>query len=282
MSTILKIRSLKENFTDSEEKIAQYIMKNKDKVYNLTALELAKNTDTSSASVIRFAKKIGFSGFQELKISLAKETSMDISDKEIYEGTSIQDPTETIMQKIASENINAIEDTLKLLDKDAIDRSAKLINDSRSINLFGLGSSYLVGKDLEYKLTRINKSVHLHSDYHLQLVSASNMGKEDIGIGISHSGKTKETLKAMKIAKDSGAKIISLTKFGDNPISTMADINLYTSAVEEHLRMGAISSRIAQLTVIDILFVNLIKYNYEDISKHVEKSWDVIDDMKIK
>src|SRR5690606_12795599 len=122
-----------------------------------------------------------------------------------------------------------------------------------------VGSSLLVAADFQYKLARINMPVILHMDHHLQLVSATNMGKDDVAIGISHSGKTNETYKALETAKKRKAKTISITKFGYNPISNISDIKIYTTEVEKHLRMGAIASRIAQLTVVDILFINIVK-----------------------
>ncbi|MEW8973052.1 MAG: MurR/RpiR family transcriptional regulator [Tissierellaceae bacterium] len=283
MGAIVRIRSLKYDFTESEGKIGQYIIDNPDKVYNLTALELADITETSAASVIRFSKKLGYSGFQELKISLAKDGDRDNSrgDK-IYEAISIEDSTASIMEKIAIENINAIKNTLKLLDRDSIDRVVEAIDGANRIFLFGIGSSFLVARDLQYKLARINMPVFLYEDLHLQLVSASNMKIGDIAIGISHSGKTKEIYRALELAKEAGCETVSITRYGDSPVSKIADFNLYTAEVEEYLRMGAIASRIAQLTIIDILFTSIVKKNYNRINACITNTGELIRDLKFK
>ena len=279
MSSILRIKSLQNNFTDSENKIAKYILGHEDEVYNLTAEELANVTETSPASIIRFSKKIGYSGFQELKISIAKDTIENkINEDKIYEAITTHDSTVEIMEKVSLENIKAIKDTIKLLDEDAIDKATDVISAADKINLFGVGSSSLVAADFQYKLVRINMPAFLHMDYHLQLVSAANMNERGVAIGISHSGKTKETYEALKTAKKTGAKTISITKFGNNPISEIADIKIYTAEVEKNIRMGAIASRIAQLTIIDILFVNIIKKNYDTIPEYILKTGYIIED----
>lgn len=283
LGILIRIKSLKDDFTTSEAKIAHYILNNTDKIYNLTALELANITKTSAASVIRFSKKVGCTGFQELKISLAKDTvSNNMDNNIIYEAVSIDDSTKSIMEKISVENINAIKNTLKLLDENCINKGVDMINKADRIFLFGVGSSFLVAKDFQYKLIRIDIPAFLYEDFHLQLVSASNMNKADIAIGISHSGKTKETYNALEIASKIGCKTISITKYGDNPISKIADLNLYTAEVEEHLRMGAIASRIAQLTVIDILFITMIKNNYNKINERIVNTGELISNLKFK
>jgi DNA-binding MurR/RpiR family transcriptional regulator len=283
MSSILRIKNLKSSFTDSEKKIGDYIIENKDKVYNLTASQLAKITKTSPASIIRFSKKLGYSGFQELKISIAKDTSEDdIDEGKIYEAITTQDSTLEIMNKVALENIKAIKDTIKLIDYNSIDKAVEAISNAKRINLFGVGSSLLVAADFQYKLARINMPVILHMDHHLQLVSATNMGKDDVAIGISHSGKTNETYKALETAKKRKAKTISITKFGYNPISNISDIKIYTTEVEKHLRMGAIASRIAQLTVVDILFINIVKQNYSTIPEYIKQTGHIIENLRIK
>ncbi len=282
LSCILRIKNSKNSFTDSEKRIAEYIMEHRDDIYNLTVEELSAAIGTSSASIVRFAQKIGYSGYQELKLSLAVDTRhKDFDEEKIYEAISINDSTDEIMEKVALENIKAIKDTLKLLDKEVIDEAVETISSANKINLCGVGSSTLVAADFHYKLTRINMPASLYTDYHLQMVSAANMHEKDVAIGISHSGKTFETYKALETAKKAGAKTISITKFGGNPISKISDIKIYTTEVEKHLRMGAIASRIAQLTVIDILFINIVKKNYDVVSDYILNTGNIIAQLKM-
>lgn len=282
MSSITRINNLKEDFTASERKIADFIINNIDKVYNLNTLELAELTGASSASIIRFSQKLGYKGFKELKISLAKETPQnDINEDKIYEKITIHDSMTEIINKIAVGNINSIKNTIKLLDEKAITDAIEAISSARRINLYGVGGSALVAQDFQYKLVRIDMPAHLYMDNHLQLVSAANITSKDVAIAFSHSGKTIETYRAMEISKQRGAKTISVTKFGENPISSISDIKIHTSGVEKTLRMGAIASRIAQLTVVDILFIGIVKNNFSNIPEYIQQTSDILKEFKI-
>lgn len=284
MGSRLRIKNLRDEFTKSEEKIADYIIEYTDEVYHMTSEELAKATKTSPASIIRFSKKLGYEGFQEFKIAIAKD-SIDngaVEDDKSMEEITTHDDVREIIEKISSENIKAIRETATLLDERRIDRATDILSKAKNINIFGVGSSILVGEEFRNKLIRINMPVTLHLDPYLQLISASNMDIGEVAIGISHSGRTSETYKLLKMAKKAGARTISITKYGDNPISDLADISLYTTEVERELRMGAMASRVAQLTVIDILFVNLIKRNHNKITDVIAKNCEIVDDLKIK
>ena len=284
MGSRLRIKNLRDEFTNSEEKIADYIIEFTDEVYNMTSEELAKATKTSPASIIRFSKKLGYEGFQELKIALAKD-SIDVEDKaqeRLNEEITSHDDVKEIIDKISNENIKAIKETSTLLDEKEVDKATIVLSKARNINIFGLGSSMLVGEEFRHKLLRIDLNVHLYLDPYLQTIAANNMTIEDVAVGISHSGRTEEVYNLLRTAKKAGARTISITKYGENPISDLADINLFTTEVEKDLRMGAMESRVAQLTVIDILFVNLIKKNPEKFIKKISETGIVLDSMKIK
>jgi DNA-binding MurR/RpiR family transcriptional regulator len=282
MSSITRINNLKNDFTSSEKKIADFIIDNVDMVYNSTASELANLTNTSPASIIRFSQKLGYEGFQELKIALAKEVHHnELDEDKIYEKITIHDSMNDIVNKLAAESINAIKNTVKLVDEKVLSDAIKAINSARRINIYGVGGSSLVAQDLQYKLVRIDMPAYIHTDNHLQLVSAANITNKDVAIAFSHSGKTIETYRAMEISKQRGAKTISITRFGKNPISDLADIKIYTTEVERTLRMGAIASRIAQLTIVDILFIGIVKNNFSNIPGYIQQTSDILKEFKI-
>ena len=282
MSSITRINNLKNDFSYSEKKIADFIVNNIDMAYKLTASELASLTNTSPASIIRFSQKLGYEGFKELKISLAKEMPQsNIDEDKIYEEITIHDSLDQIINKIAIGHINAIKNTIKLIDEKAVMDAIEAITSARRINIYGVGGSSLVAQDLQYKLVRIDMPASIYLDNHLQLVSAANITKEDVAIAFSHSGKTIETYRAMEISKQRGAKTISITKFGENPISNISDIKIYTTEVEKTLRMGAIASRIAQLTIVDILFIGIVKSNFSNIPEYIQQTSDILKEFKI-
>lgn len=282
MSCILKIREIYEELTPAEKKLANYVLENGDQVVSLAASDFAELCDTSPASVIRFVKKLGFEGLQDFKIDIAKSLALKLNGQEnIYEAVTIHDSTMDIVNKIARGNIKAIEDTVGVLDEESVSEAIKAIIEANHINIYGVGASGLVAQDLQYKLMRISKSVSMYMDSHTQLTSSIHMKKGDVAIGISHSGRTLEVYKALEKSKQRGAKTISITKYGSSPISEIADIKLYTASVEKHLRTGAIASRIAQLTVVDIIFIGVARNNYSDISKFIQDTRDMVEDLKI-
>ncbi|SNS58156.1 transcriptional regulator, RpiR family [Anaerovirgula multivorans] len=282
MSCILKIREVYQEFTPTEKKIANYVMENGDEIVSLSAAELGEQVGTSAPSVVRFARKLGYTGFQEMKLGLAKDAVLqDRQQDKVYEAVSIHDSTKEIIYKIGQENMNAIEETSSLLDEDAVTEAIDAMTKARHINIYGVAASGLVGLDFQYKLMRINKRSSMYMDSHTQLASAIHMGKEDVAVGISHSGRTLEIFKAMGTAKKRGATTISITKYGKNPLSDLADINLFTASVEKNLRTGAIASRIAQLTIIDILFVGIARNNFNEISKYIQDTREIVEDFKV-
>lgn len=282
MSCILKIREIYNELTPTEQRIADYITKQGVEVSTLSAAELAEQVQTSPPSIVRFARKLGYAGFQEMKLGLAKDAALqDNQQDKVYEAVGVNDSTKEIIFKIGKENMNAIDETTRLLDEAAITEGIKVMSEANNINIFGVGASGLVGLDLQYKLMRINKKASMYMDSHTQLASAIHLSKGDVAVGISHSGRTLETYKAIKAAKERGATTISITKYGKNPLSELADINLYTASVEKSLRTGAIASRIAQLTIVDILFVGIARNNFNEISKYIQTTREVVDDFKL-
>ena len=282
MSGILRIREIYEELTPAEKKLASYVLEHGEQVVGLAASDFAELCDTSPASVIRFVKKLGFEGLQDFKIDIAKGLALKLNNQEnVYEAVSVHDSTRDIISKIARGNIKAIEDTMGMLDEKSVAEAIQALIEAKHINIYGVGASGLVAQDLQYKLMRISKSVSMYMDSHTQLTSSIHMKKGDVAIGISHSGRTMEVFKALEKSKLRGARTISITKYGSSPISDIADIKLYTASVEKHLRTGAIASRIAQLTVVDIIFIGVARNNFSEIARFIQDTRDMVEDLKI-
>ncbi|SHK71157.1 transcriptional regulator, RpiR family [Clostridium cavendishii DSM 21758] len=281
MNCSLLIKQIQESMTESEKKIAEYVLNNPGDVYKFSANQLGMVTETSAASVVRFAKKLGFDGLQEFKIALAKDDNITTEDVD-YEYINTDDTIKEVMVKISNKNIKSINDTVVLLDEKKIEEAVRAIQNAKNIYIFGVGQSALIGMDLQYKLSRIRKNALMNLDSHLQISIAANMSEDDVAIGISYSGKTKEVYNALSKSKEKGAKCITITKFGDNPVASLGDINIQVPGVEKDLRVGAISSRIAQLTIIDILFIGVAKDNFPMVDKYLKETRNMVEDLKLK
>ena len=265
MNCSLLIKQIYDKMTESEKKIADYVLVN--------ASELANITKTSSSSVVRFSRKLGFEGFQEFKIELAKDDINPVENIE-YDYIDTEDNIREVIVKTANKNIQSINDTISLLDEHTIEEAIKAIKNAKNIYIFGIGESALIGLDLQYKLLRIHKNAMISLESHVQLSMSA--------IGISYLGKTKEVYSALSKCKEKGAKCITITKFGENPVSSLGDIKIQVPFVEKDLRIGAISSRIVQLTVIDILFVGLAKENFSDVEKYLKETRNMIEELRMK
>lgn len=282
MNCSLLIKQSMESMTESEKKIAEYILNNDCEIYMLSAAELAAQTGTSGASVIRFVKKIGFEGFQEFKIALAKNDASEPETESDYDYIDTNDTIKEIISKTGKSNIKTIEDTLALLNEKQVEEAVEAIQNAKNIYLFGVGASALIAMDFQYKLVRINRNAHMHLDSHMQLAMAAHIEPEDLAIGISYSGKTKEVYSALLKAKERDAKCISITRYGANPVASVSDIKLQVPNIEKDLRVGAISSRIAQLTLVDILFIGVAKNNFSKIDKYLKETRHMVEELKLK
>lgn len=249
---IIKIRSVYNSLTKAEKKVADYVLANSREVIYLSITELSEKCNTGETTIVRFCRRIGLSGFQEFKLNLAK----DVIEPEtsIHENISFEDPIKLQVQKITNDNTQAVANTTKLLSLDEVEKAVEAIVNAKKIDFYGVGASGYTALDAKYKFMRLGLNVDANLDTHIQAISASNLSKEDVAVAISFSGSTKDTVTTYQIAKRSGAKAICITNFARSPITKVADIVLLTSAKETPLRSGALTSKIAQLHVLDILY----------------------------
>lgn len=260
---LLMIKEMLPKLPASEKKIAQYVIENPGLAITLTANELGKNSNTSSAAVIRLCKSLNLTGLQELKLRIAG----DIQKKK-HEGYIDIEPNETItsvIHKMTNNSIQSIQETAELLNVEHMECAVKILKKARRIHFVGVGASSIIAQDAQQKFSRINKDTYAFSDMHLAATLVANANEEDVVVGISFSGETKEVAKIIQFAKEKGVHTISLTKYGNSTVKEHAQINLFTSAsYEPTFRSAATSSRMAQLQVIDILFMAVasIMYNH--------------------
>ena len=206
MNCSLLIKQIYDKMTESEKKIADYVLVNSSEVYKFSASELANITKTSSSSVVRFSRKLGFEGFQEFKIELAKDDINPVENIE-YDYIDTEDNIREVIVKTANKNIQSINDTISLLDEHTIEEAIQAIKNAKNIYIFGIGESALIGLDLQYKLLRIHKNAMISLESHVQLSMSANISNDDIAIGISYLGKTKEVYYNNKVWRKSSVII---------------------------------------------------------------------------
>jgi len=253
----LKIKLLYDKMGKAEKQIADWIEENPRKIISLSIVELAEKCKCSEATIVRFSKRLGLSGYQELKISLASESGSSPVSTHISE----TDSPYQIYEKVCNDIYLSLEKTKKSLDSKNIASACKAITNANKIVVFGLGNSAAICTDAAHKFLRAGLNCVAYSDNHMQVIAASHLSSGDVALGISHSGSSKDIVDALKIAKEHGAVTVSITNGGKSPILKYTDIPLFTSADETQYNILALNSRIVQLAIIDVI------YNYIILSK---------------
>lgn len=249
------IHSIYDSLTKSERKVADIILSQPKKILYMSVSDIAQEAGVGDTTVLRFCRKVGFKSFQSFKLSLAQDISKNEDQLTlINEDLSPGDSLDEIAQKVVMNNIRAINETLSLLNIKELEKAVDAFIQARKIELFAVGSSSITAQDTAAKFMRIGMNINSFMDYHLQLMAASLLTSEDVAVGISFSGSSKDTYDALKIAKNSGAKIISITHHAKSPLTKISDIVLVHGSKEGPLQGGALSSKISQITVIDILY----------------------------
>lgn len=268
-STVRKIQSHYARLRATDQRIADFIMTHADEVIHMSISEVAERLSIADATVFRFCKRLEFSGFQELKISLAADQTKPM--QQIHEEISEQDDEHTIALKVFQSNIQTLENTMALLTQQAIQDATAALNEAKSIYFFGTGGSATIAMDGYHKFMRTGTPSFAFIDSHFQLMAASQLTPEDVAVIISHSGANKDTLQILNTTNEAGAKTIAITSFPRSPVAAKSDIVLLTSSEETEYRSEALSSRIAQLSLIDALYVNLMVHNKEKSKDVLQK-----------
>ena len=267
----IRVRNIYNDLSNSEKKAADYFLADVERIFHQPIAQLAESAGVSQVAWVRLAKALGFDGLKGMKRSLFSELNSgggDDEEKSRYIFTDIKDYSglSDVFMAIKNSSVQSIEDTVNLLNADVVEAVVQRLIEARSVKLFGVGASALVAEDFYNKLLRIGSNVCFSHDGHIQLTYAANTREGDVCFFISHSGMTKEVNEAFDIAsKTAGATMVSLTKLGKNPLASRADYELYTSSPEINHRSGAMSSRISQLIVIDVLFTALANRNYVNV-----------------
>ncbi|MGO4887470.1 MurR/RpiR family transcriptional regulator [Anaerobacillus sp. MEB173] len=264
-----RIRSSYPQFSDKEKIIADYILNNPDKIIHLTINQIAEDLNVAEATVFRFCKRIGFKGFQAMKIALASESTAPI--KEIHEEFNIDDDEKTVAEKVFKSNIRTLEETLQVIDGASFKKAVQAILHANRVEFYGSGGSGTVAEDAHHKFLRTGIQTIAYIDSHLQLMSASQLTENDVIVLISHSGSNKDLLQALELAKEIGVTTIGITALGKSPLSQGVDIPLYTVSEETELRFEALASRLAQLSIIDALYVNVAMGRKELMASSLQK-----------
>ncbi len=274
MSVLIKLRDYR-NLPEAENQVREYILKYPKKVLEYTVYDLAKESFTSPATVVRLCKKIDIKGFARLKVLLAEETKYFQDMKlNLLDTTTIEknDTPHAIIEKITNISIKTIEETRVLVNEEQFMKVVKLLQKAVVIDFYGEGASNMVAVDGQFKFMRIGKIVNTYQLYDRQYVQAVNSDATHVGIIISYSGETKRMIQIAGILQKNGTPVVAVTSSSVNSLNRIADHNLFVTAKETVFRSGAMASRTAQLYIIDILYALYCSLNYDESIQKIQQT----------
>jgi DNA-binding MurR/RpiR family transcriptional regulator len=276
---IVHISGLLPSLSPAEQRVARLVVADPADAARRTITDLATAAETSEATVIRFCRSVGMEGYPQLRIRLAAEAARRVEPPDARVVGGDIPPGADLAQIIATISFNdarAVEETAEQLDPAVCEQVVDAINSAGRVDIYGAAASGFVASDFQQKLHRIGRTAFAWPDVHLALTSAALLGKGDVAMGISHSGTTSDVIEVLQQARSRGATTVALTNFPRSPITEVADFVLTTAARETTYRSGAMASRLAQLTVVDCLFVGVAARNRTKARRALEVTAEAV------
>ena len=274
-----RLRALQPDLPPAARRIADFILAHAADVVNMSVTEVAERAAASEGSVVGLCQQLGARGFQQVKIALARDLVRPVQF--IHEDLSETDDCGAVVDKIFRSDMQALQDTQRVLDVRELQRAVSALRVAKRVEVFGIGSAATIAEDAHYRLLRIGIHSRASVDSHVQAIAASLCTPETAVLTISHSGSTIETLTATRLAKEAGATTIAITNYGKSPLLAHADIVLHTMARETQFRTEAMTSRIAQLAVVDALIAALALADYDRAVGTISRTFDVLSSKRV-
>ncbi|PFG38576.1 RpiR family transcriptional regulator [Georgenia soli] len=281
----VRLRGLLDDLQPSTRRVAEFVLADPERAADLTITGLADASGTSQSTIVRLCREVGLAGYRQFRLALVADLGRRAGESrpaelpgDIAEG----DDLASVVAKIAFADARAVEDTGRALSVPALEAVVDAVVAAGRTDVYGVGASGIVAADLQQKLHRIGRVAFSYPDAHLALTSAALLEPGDVAIGISHTGTTIDTVDALAIARRSGATTVAITNAPRSQIAQEADHVLLTAARETTFRSGATASRLAQLTVVDCVFVGVAQRTFAASQRALEATRDAVRDRRLE
>ena len=281
MGIIDKLEKPSFKVTKSDKLLIKYIQENIEDVSYMPISQIAKESNIGEATITRFSKKMGFGSLQDFKVTLAQEISISNKSKTIINSNIENDePAIDTAKKLLSSNITTLEKTVDLINNQDIHNCANMIINARRIYFVGIGYSGIIAQDSNYKFMRIGLNCVSFDSSHTMIMMASIMEKDDLLIAISHTGETDAIIKTVELAKQNNVDVISITQNQESKLKDISDVNLAYVSEETILETGSISSKLAQIFLLDLIYTQVVKEKSSEAIDRKIKTTDAIKSLK--
>ena len=256
---LLRLRQGVDGYSRTQQKLGEFVLSDPAKVVYLTITELARESDTSEASVTRLCRTLGCKGYNEFKMALALD---------LQHGQPIEHGGDEI-DNVVNESVQALQDTAKLLDRTLLEAAALALHQAQSVQIYGVAASAILGEYLHYKLLRLGKPAQLFSDMHRAAMNATTLSKDSLVVAISSSGSTRDLLHVVKLARKHGVPVLALSNTPRSPLASLSDIQLLAAKPEGPLSAGALNAKVGVMLLVELLTTSLIALDekYSDVSQ---------------
>ncbi|MFD9950763.1 MurR/RpiR family transcriptional regulator [Nonomuraea sp. NPDC059023] len=266
MELLPRIRAEQGEMPEALRKVAEVILDDPAETARMTIVDLAERSGTSTATITRFCRALGFSGYAELRVTIASQTGRAAQqhwDTDIGQEILPADGLDKVLGVVSNSDIRLIQETAAQLDLATVEKVANVIKNAGRVLLFGVASSAAVAGEMEYRLQRIRVPTWSRSDAHSALTDAALLGDGDVAIGISHSGRTREVIEVLAEAASHGAITVAVTSHPSSPLAEVAELVLTTAARETTFRSDGFAAIHSQLLVLDVVYVAVAQRTYE-------------------
>lgn len=256
---LLRLRQGVSGYSPIQQKLGEFVLGDPAKVLYLTITELARESETSEASVTRLCRTLGCKGYNEFKMALALD---------IQQGQPTQRSGDEI-DNVVNESVQALQDTAKLLDRALLEQAAQALHQADAVQIYGVAASAILGEYLHYKLLRLGKPAQFFSDMHRAAMNATTLSKNTLVVAISSSGSTRDLLHVVKLARKRSVQVLSLSNTPRSPLASLSDIQLVAAKPEGPLSAGALNAKVGVMLLVELLTTSLIALDehYSDVNQ---------------
>lgn len=270
-SLFTDIRTKYNTLSPTQKQVANFILNNSEQVILLSITDLAEKCNTSETTVVRFLHKLGFKSYQVFRVRMAQEIT-EQSVQGVYEEITKEDSAEQIREKVILSTANSLQDLNKIIDGEVLERVIDLMISSEKILICGLGASGAVAMDAFHKFLRLGLNVSAFTDNHLMSIGCAHATPNTTVLAITHSGESRDILEAVGLAQEAHAHIVAFTSYQHSSVTKLAECVLLSSSNETKFRSDAMTSRILQLVIIDMLYVSIVLKLGRSAVRSVNKS----------
>lgn len=262
--------------TNSEKKVADYVLSHRIDAQYMSISELAEECEVADATISRFCRRLGLGGYNAFKLELAKAsmaTRAGNAEESEAVPAQVEDPSafHAMCRRRLQENVSALEQTMKLINAEQLHQAAELLHDAKRVVCMGQGSSMVLAEEAWTLFSTISPKFTFIADSHFQLNSVALMSKEDVVLFFSYSGSTRELQDVLAVSRPLGVKVILVSRFPKSPGGQLADLVLQCGSNEGPLQVGSVTARMAQLFVLDLLFTEVCELNPERVIESQER-----------